>query len=33
MIEKLSHKPILAVVADNDEIIDADTNQLIQLYQ
>ena len=33
MIEKLSQKPVLAVVADDDEIIDADTDQLIQLYQ
>ena len=33
MIEKLSQKPVLAVVADNDEIIDADAGQLIQLYQ
>ncbi len=33
MIEKLSQKPVLAVVADDDEIIDADTDQLIHLYQ
>lgn len=33
MIEKLSQKPVLAIVADDDEIIDADAGQLIQLYQ
>lgn len=33
MIEKLSQKPVLAVVSDDDEIIDADTDQLIHLYQ
>ncbi len=33
MIEKLSGKPILAVIADNDEVLDADADAIIRLYQ
>ena len=33
MIEKLSGKPVLAVVGDNAELLQADAQALIQLYQ
>ena len=33
MIEKLSGKPVLAVVGDNVELLQADAQALIQLYQ
>lgn len=33
MIEKLSQKPVLAVVAEDDTLLHADTASLISLYQ
>ena len=33
MIEKLSQKPVLTVVADNDKLLYANTDSLISLYQ
>ena len=33
MIEKLSQKPVLTVVANNDKLLYADTDSLISLYQ